>query len=121
MCQEAVRRLCNPSESSHVRKVARLLARPLRVWRSVCSHDPVLYEKKSSSTGTSTSGGTTCSWSSKTSCRPSGRTSASCLPTSIIHSGLVPPERTRVGIVAAPATSVGIVPPLLLSPITSES
>jgi hypothetical protein len=29
MCQEAVRRLCNPSESSHVRKVARLLARPL--------------------------------------------------------------------------------------------
>src|SRR5829696_1008675 len=30
MCQEAVRKLCNPSESSHVRKVARLLARPLR-------------------------------------------------------------------------------------------
>ena len=30
MCQEAVRRLCNPSESCHVRKVARLLARPLR-------------------------------------------------------------------------------------------
>src|SRR5215212_9269192 len=29
MCQEAVRRLCNPSESRHVRKVARLLARPL--------------------------------------------------------------------------------------------
>src|SRR5829696_3221677 len=29
MCQEAVRKLCNPSESSHVRKVARLLARPL--------------------------------------------------------------------------------------------
>src|SRR5215203_6745433 len=29
MCQEAVRRLCNPSESCHVRKVARLLARPL--------------------------------------------------------------------------------------------
>jgi hypothetical protein len=31
MCQEAVRRLCNPSASCHVRKVARLLARPLRV------------------------------------------------------------------------------------------
>src|SRR5215213_7551585 len=30
MCQEAVRKLCNPSESCHVRKVARLLARPLR-------------------------------------------------------------------------------------------
>jgi hypothetical protein len=29
MCQEAVRKLCNPSESCHVRKVARLLARPL--------------------------------------------------------------------------------------------
>src|ERR687890_428096 len=29
MCQEAVRSLCNPSESCHVRKVARLLARPL--------------------------------------------------------------------------------------------
>jgi len=26
MCQEAVRRLCNPSESWHMRKVARLLA-----------------------------------------------------------------------------------------------
>ena len=34
MCQEAVRKLCNPSESSHVRKVARLLAWPLTplVW-----------------------------------------------------------------------------------------
>src|SRR5215207_4271845 len=32
MCQEAVRKLCNPSESCHVRKVARLLARPLRRW-----------------------------------------------------------------------------------------
>src|SRR5215208_4389761 len=31
MCQEAVRKLCNPSESSHVRKVVRLLARPLRM------------------------------------------------------------------------------------------
>jgi hypothetical protein len=30
MCQEAVRKLCNPSESSHVRKVVRLLARPLK-------------------------------------------------------------------------------------------
>ena len=30
MCQEAVGRLCNPSERCHVRKVARLLARPLR-------------------------------------------------------------------------------------------
>src|SRR5829696_10187365 len=29
MCQEAVRRLCNPSESCHVRKVARLLAQAL--------------------------------------------------------------------------------------------
>jgi hypothetical protein len=29
MCQEVVRKLCNPSESRHVRKVARLLARPL--------------------------------------------------------------------------------------------
>jgi tetratricopeptide (TPR) repeat protein len=29
MCQEAVRRLCNASESCHVRKVVRLLARPL--------------------------------------------------------------------------------------------
>src|SRR5215211_6149931 len=31
MCQEAVRRLCNPSESCHVPKVARLLAQPLRL------------------------------------------------------------------------------------------
>jgi hypothetical protein len=30
MCQEAVRRLCSPSESGYVRKVARLLAQPLR-------------------------------------------------------------------------------------------
>src|SRR5215203_4664803 len=29
MYQEAVRKLCNPSESCHVRKVARLSARPL--------------------------------------------------------------------------------------------
>src|SRR5215208_1991318 len=29
MCQEAVRRLCSPSESGYVRKVARLLAQPL--------------------------------------------------------------------------------------------
>src|SRR5215203_1324086 len=29
MCQEAVRRLCHPSESCHVRKVARLLAQAL--------------------------------------------------------------------------------------------
>src|SRR5215208_2740025 len=29
MCQEAVGRLCNPSESCHVRKVARLLAQSL--------------------------------------------------------------------------------------------
>jgi hypothetical protein len=29
MCQATVRRLHNPSESYHVRKVARLLARPL--------------------------------------------------------------------------------------------
>jgi hypothetical protein len=29
MCQAMVRRLHNPSESYHVRKVARLLARPL--------------------------------------------------------------------------------------------
>jgi hypothetical protein len=34
MCQEAVRKLCNPSESCHVRKVARLLARPLSRRRS---------------------------------------------------------------------------------------
>jgi hypothetical protein len=30
MCEEAVRRLCNPSESRHVRKVARLLAQAVR-------------------------------------------------------------------------------------------
>jgi hypothetical protein len=30
MCQEAVRKLCNPSESCNVRKVARLLAQALR-------------------------------------------------------------------------------------------
>ena len=29
MCQEGIRRLCNPSENCHVRKVARLLAQPL--------------------------------------------------------------------------------------------
>jgi hypothetical protein len=34
MCQEVIRRLCNPSESSHVRKVARLLARPLTIGSS---------------------------------------------------------------------------------------
>ena len=33
MCQGAVRRLCNLSERCHVRKVARLLARPLNVPR----------------------------------------------------------------------------------------
>jgi hypothetical protein len=39
MCQEAVRKLCNPSESSHVRKVARLLARPLKRYQ-VGSYHP---------------------------------------------------------------------------------
>src|SRR5215208_2783007 len=35
MCQEAVRKLRNPSESCHVRKVARLLARPLNLLSTV--------------------------------------------------------------------------------------
>src|SRR5918993_4364210 len=49
----------------------------------------------STGTGTSTSGGTTCSWPSRTRCRPLGRASATCLPTAIIHSGPAPPTRTR--------------------------
>lgn len=41
--------------------------------------------RNSASTGTSTSGGTACSWPSRTRCRPSGMMSASRLPTSCIH------------------------------------
>jgi hypothetical protein len=42
MCQEAVRRLCSPSESGYVRKVARLLAQPLKQIVSVSQPYPLL-------------------------------------------------------------------------------
>src|SRR5215208_3602162 len=38
MCQEAVRRLINPSEGCHVRKVARLLAQALNVAGAIIVH-----------------------------------------------------------------------------------
>ncbi len=43
------------------------------------------------------------------------------LPTAIIHSGLAPPTRTRDSVVTRPSRPVGTVPPVLMSPMISES
>ena len=47
MCQEAIRRLCNPSERCHVRKVVRLLARPLSKPDFVFMFATVGYDQRS--------------------------------------------------------------------------
>src|SRR6266508_48583 len=71
--------------------------------------------------GARTSSGTTWAWPGITSWRASGMVSARCWPVAIIQSGLAPPLITRVGTATFAASSAGSMPPVVRSPITSES
>ena len=71
-------------------------------------HQPA---KISISTGTSISGGTTCSWSARTRCCPFDLASAIYLVMSIVHAGAAPPLRTGIWMVAALLVTI-----LVLSP-----